>query len=44
MIAAKKKKSKPRAQTKRETKAPRGGNVIDIMEALRKSLEKEGKA
>jgi len=43
MIAAKKKKSKPSAQEKRQTTAPKGGNVIDVMEALRKSLKAEQK-
>jgi len=39
MIAAKKKKTKPQAESKRQTKTPESGNVIDIMEALRKSLK-----
>lgn len=43
MIAAKKKKTKPHAASKRQANPSGGGNVIDIMEALRRSLEKDRK-
>ena len=42
IIAAKKKGRKRPAKTKKEEAAP--GNVVDIMDALRKSLSAEGKA
>ena len=43
MIEAKKKKRKASAKPKAEETAPSGGNVINIMDALRKSLANEKK-
>ncbi|PWL16559.1 Ku protein [Falsochrobactrum shanghaiense] len=43
MIAARKKKRKPAARPKTEAIAPSAGNVVNIMDALRKSLAGEKK-
>lgn len=43
-IIASKKKGRPRPAAKPRTEEPSGGNVVSIMDALRKSLAQEGKA
>ncbi|MBR0641365.1 non-homologous end joining protein Ku [Plastoroseomonas hellenica] len=43
-IIASKKKGRPRPAAKPRTEEPSGGNVVSIMDALRKSLSQEGKA
>ncbi|PWL16234.1 Ku protein [Falsochrobactrum shanghaiense] len=43
MIATRKKKRKPAARPKTEVATPSGGNVVNIMDALRKSLASEKK-
>ncbi len=43
MITAKKKKKPATSPKSRKTEPASGGNVINIMDALRKSLAKEGK-
>ena len=43
IIAAKKKNRKPPARSKRGAEAPKGDNVVSIMDALRKSIASEGK-
>jgi DNA end-binding protein Ku len=44
IIAEKKKGKKRRAREKPEAEQPSPSNVIDIMDALRKSISTEGKA